>query len=265
VTLTDDHTRLVVTCEGAGPAVVLVGGGLDDGTENAPLAKVLARWFTVYNYARRGRGGSDDTQPYTVAREVDDLASVIKLAGGAAHVHAVSSGGALALRAAVAGLPITRLSVYEVPYAVGDVAVSGWREYVTRLNAALAKEDRDAALRLFMRLAGAGENDIDGAASSPLWPGLLAIAHTLSYDAACLGDGEPPVADLARITQPTLVATGAVPDPHMGGLRPGYFDTAADAIAAAVPNATRTIVDGQSHVADPETISLLLKDFFTGA
>lgn len=59
-----DGTRLAVTREGAGPAVVLVGGGLDDGAENAPLATELSRWFTVYNYARRGRGESGDTQPY---------------------------------------------------------------------------------------------------------------------------------------------------------------------------------------------------------
>jgi alpha/beta hydrolase family protein len=262
VTMSSDHARLVVTCEGTGPAVVLVGGGLDDGSENAPLAKALSRWFTVYNYARRGRGGSGDILPYMVTREVDDLASVIKLAGGAAHVHGVSSGGALALRAAAAGVSITRLSVYEVPYAVGADAVTAWRAYVAELHAALAKENREEALRLFMRLAGSSEADIAGAASSPMWPGLLAIAHTLAYDAECLGDGAPPVADLATITQPTLVATGAVPDPHMGGLRPGYFDTAADAIAAAVPNATREIVAGQSHVADPETMSVLLKDFF---
>lgn len=259
-----DGTSIAYTAAGEGPAVVLVGGGLDDGAENAPLADVLSQWFTVYNYARRGRGGSGDTQPYAFAREVEDLATLIELAGGKAHVYGVSSGGALALRAAAAGLPIERLAVYEVPYAVGEVAARGWREYVTQLDAALAMDDRDAALRLFMRLAGSGEDDIAGAASSPVWPGLLKIAHTLGYDAACLGDGEPPAAELERITQPTLVATGGVPDPHMGGLRPGYFDAAADAIASHIPGATREIVAGQSHVADPATIAVVLKDFFTG-
>jgi hypothetical protein len=43
--------------------VILVGGGLDDGSENAPLVPELARRFTVYNYARRGRGDSGDTRP----------------------------------------------------------------------------------------------------------------------------------------------------------------------------------------------------------
>jgi Alpha/beta hydrolase family len=258
-----DGTRLVVTRVGTGPAVVLVGGGLDDGAENAPLAAALSESFTVHNYARRGRGGSGDTRPYALEREIEDLAAVIAAAGGSAHVHGVSSGGALALTAAAAGVAIERLSVYEVPYAVGDIAAAGWREYVSGLKTALSQGDRDAALRLFMLLAGAGEDDIAGAAASPVWPDLLAIAHTLGYDAACLGDGEPPAEDLARITQPTLVATGAVPDPHMGGLQPGFFDTAADVIAEIVPDATRVVVEGQSHVADPDTIALLLKDFFT--
>ena len=31
--------------------LILVGGGLDDGSENAPLATELAEAFTAYNYA----------------------------------------------------------------------------------------------------------------------------------------------------------------------------------------------------------------------
>jgi hypothetical protein len=51
-----DGTSIACERQGAGPAVILVGGGLDDGSENAPLAAELAERFTVYNYARRARG-----------------------------------------------------------------------------------------------------------------------------------------------------------------------------------------------------------------
>lgn len=44
-----DGTSIDYTSEGSGPAVVLVGGALDDGAENAPLAAALAGSFTVYN------------------------------------------------------------------------------------------------------------------------------------------------------------------------------------------------------------------------
>ena len=41
-----------------------------------PLADVLATQFTVFNYDRRGRGPSGDTQPYAVQREIEDIDAV---------------------------------------------------------------------------------------------------------------------------------------------------------------------------------------------
>lgn len=95
-----------------GPVLVLVGGGLDDGTENVPLGTHLAGSFTVVNYRRRGRGDSGDTEPYAVQREIEDLAAVIDANGGRAHLFGASSGGALALEAAAAGLPIDRIDAH---------------------------------------------------------------------------------------------------------------------------------------------------------
>jgi pimeloyl-ACP methyl ester carboxylesterase len=56
-----DGTSIAYEREGRGPAVVLVGGAMDDGSENAPLVPELAAGFTVFNYARRGRGESGNT------------------------------------------------------------------------------------------------------------------------------------------------------------------------------------------------------------
>jgi hypothetical protein len=72
-----DGTWIVYQRYGSGPAVILIGGGLDDGSENAPLAQELAAQFTVYNFARRGRGDSGDTRPYAVQREIEDIAALI--------------------------------------------------------------------------------------------------------------------------------------------------------------------------------------------
>jgi pimeloyl-ACP methyl ester carboxylesterase len=190
-----DGTAIAYDRQGTGPAVILVGGGLDDGSENAPLATALAERFTVCNYARRGRGASGDTPPYAVERELEQL------------------------------------------------------------SPALAADRRGAALELFMRVAGSSDEGIASAKRSPMWPGLESIAHTLAYDAACLGDGRPPAARLARITQPTLVVTG-------GGAE--FFDQAADAVMANLPNAERLILGGQSHVADPAAVAPVLGRFFGG-
>ena len=261
-----DGTPIAYHPQGDGPAVILVGGGLDDGSENAPLVPELARRFTVYNYARRGRGDSGDTRPYALEREIEDLQALIAEAGGSAHLYGVSSGGALAIEAAAAGLAVDRLAVYEVPYLVADDAARRWQRYVGQLGAALAEGRRGDALALFMRLAGSSEEDIAGARGAPFWPGLEAIAHTLAYDAACLGDGRPPTARLATITRPTLVLTGGVsPDAQvgMGGLPADFFDRAADAIAASIPRAERLTLAGQGHMADPKVVVPVLERFFT--
>jgi pimeloyl-ACP methyl ester carboxylesterase len=252
-----DGTSIAYDRQGGGPAVILVGGALDDGAENAPLARVLALDLTVYNYARRGRGDSGDTPPYAVEREIEDLQALIARAGGAAHLYGVSSGGGLALQATAAGIGVDRVAVYEVPF--------GWpsKRDADELQALLADGRRGEALELFMRTAGSSERDIAGARSSPMWPDLEALAHTLAYDAACMGNGHPPSDRLAAVTRPALVLWGgADPNPHQPDLPPDFFEQAAAAIAAAIPGARRQVIQGQGHIADPKAVAPVLIRFF---
>jgi pimeloyl-ACP methyl ester carboxylesterase len=249
--ISKDGTRIAYVRQGRGAPVILVTGALDDGAENAPLATQLAMTFTVYNYARRGRGASGDTLPYAAEREIEDIDALIAEAGGLAHVFGVSSGGMFALEAAAAGSAIERLAVYEVPYDTADDAPQRFGAYREGLLAAIAAGYRGVALELFMRLAGSSERNIAAARNSPYWPDLQELAHTLVYDAAYYGN--PPADRLARIKQPTLALTGG------GG---GFFEAAADAIAASVPRAERLTLDGQSHVADPSVLAPVLREFF---
>jgi pimeloyl-ACP methyl ester carboxylesterase len=260
--ISKDGTPIAYERAGSGPAVILVGGGFTDRSENAPLVPELAGRFTVYNYDRRGRGQSGDTLPYALEREFEDLEAMIAEAGGSAHLYGASSGGALVLEAAAAGIAADRLAVYEVPYDVREDAPRRQREYVERLQALLAEGRRGDAAEHFMRIAGATEEMIAGARSDPIWPSLEALAHTLVYDAACLGDGRPPTDRLARITQPTLVATGgASADSFVAG-GGDFFDAAADAIAASVPKAERQVIAGQTHMVDPKALAPVLAEFF---
>lgn len=247
----------------AGPVVILVGGGLDDGSENLPLGEHLTAAFTVVNYRRRGRGDSGDTQPYAVQREIEDLAEVIDASGGRAHLFGASSGGALALLAAADGLPVDRVAVHEVPYLVGDEMLATWRAYTSNLAAALDADDRDQALRLFMRLAGSSDPDIADVETSPFWPALRMLAPTLRYDAACLGDGSPPADRLAAVTQPVLLTTGATNDPHSAGLPTDFFGAAADVTAACLPDSRRITIEVAGHMADPARLGPVLKTFYT--
>src|SRR5258708_24460637 len=112
-----DGTSIGYDAVGEGPALIVVDGAtgyrgaFGGGSE---LARLLAPHFTIYTYDRRGRGQSSDTQPFAVTREVEDIEALIDAAGGAAYLYGMSSGGALALEAAL-GLPGkgTKLAGYQ--------------------------------------------------------------------------------------------------------------------------------------------------------
>ena len=249
-----DDTPIAYTVAGDGPAVILVGGGLDDGAENEPLvAPLAATGFTVFNYARRGRAASGFTPPYALEREVEDLDALVREAGGSACLFGASSGGALALEACAAGLSVPRAAVYEVPYPVGGDDRVRWVEYVGLLDAALADGRRGDAVELFMRVAGSTEEGIAGARASQWWPGLEELAHTLAFDAACLRDGGVP-ASFGELTMPVLVLTGE----HAAE----FFVSAADALAEIVPTVERQELKAQGHVADPAVLVPMLAEYF---
>src|SRR5262249_49498622 len=88
-----------------------------DRMSNTELASLLSSNFTVFNYDGRGRGDSGDSASYAIEREFEDLDAMIAAAGGSASVYAISSGAVLALKAAADRLGITKLALYEAPYA----------------------------------------------------------------------------------------------------------------------------------------------------
>lgn len=258
-----DGTRITYDRQGTGPAVILVGGTLDDGTENAPLARLLANHFTVYNYARRGRGASGNTLPYSVARELEDLDALIAAAGGSAHVYGASSGGALVLEAAAAGSSIDKIAVWDTPYVIGDDLWPRFKQYLADTHEADKAGRNEELLELFMRLTGGPDANLAADKQHPLWVSSIALAHTLVKDAMVLNDYKIPTDRLARVTQPVLVITeGSITEPQMAALPTDFFDRAAKAIIAAIPQAERQTLDGQNHVVDPEHMARVLRTFF---
>jgi len=258
-----DGTRIAYERKGTGPAVILVGGTLDDGAENAPLARLLANHFTAYNYARRGRGASGNTPPYAVAREVEDLDALIAAAGGSVHVYGASSGGALVLEAAAAGSAIDKIAVWDTPYAIGDDLQPRFDQFIADINEADKAGRDEEILELFMRLTGGPDADIAANKQHPLWASSVALAHTLVKDAAVLNGYKIPTNRLARITQSVLVTTeGPITEPQMAALPTDFFDRAAKAITAAIPQTERHTLDGQGHVVAPELMARVLKTFF---
>src|SRR5688572_30447094 len=124
--ISKDGTRIAYDKRGRGPALILIEGALSVGSSGHPLAELLAPEFTVYCYDRRGRGGSTDTQPYSVQKEVEDVEALVAAAGGPVFLYGQSSGGALALESALRlGTRVRKLAVYEVPYDSSEAGVTG--------------------------------------------------------------------------------------------------------------------------------------------
>ena len=137
--ISKDGSRIAYERFGAGPAVILVGGALNDRTGRASgvaLARLMASDFTVYAYDRRGRGASSATQPYGVEREIEDLGALVDAAGGSASLFGMSSGGALVLAAAAAGIRAVRIALYDPPFSIDSAAGERAKTYDARLRRA---------------------------------------------------------------------------------------------------------------------------------
>ncbi|MEU1185273.1 alpha/beta hydrolase [Streptomyces sp. NPDC005820] len=254
-TISRDGTELAYARAGQGPAVILVSGAMSTGGTVAPLGGLLARRCTVLRYDRRGRGGSGDTAPFAVEREVEDLAALIEVAGGEASLYGISSGGALVLRAAASGLPVRRVAVYETPYADDEEAVRGRAEYTARLTEALAQGRQGDAVELFLRLTGLAEEMIQRARQSPMWAGMEAIAPTLAYDDAVMAGGRVPRELLAGVGVPVLAVAG--------GDSPAWMREATRAVAEAAPQGTYRLLEDQTHMVDPNVLAPVLAEFFS--
>lgn len=247
-----DGTTIAYERQGAGPALVIVGGALNTRQSPGALIGPLAAHFTVIAYDRRGRGDSGDTPPYAIEREVEDLAAVIEAAGGSAFVYGHSSGAILALEAASRGLPIAGVAAYEPPYTFDPQ--NPQRASGGGVQAAVDAGDRELAVARFLRLTGMSQQAVEGMRQAPFWSGMLAMAQTLPYDVALSGDGVIPVERFAAIAIPTLVMDG--------GASPAWAARSAEAIVRAVPRARRLTVAGQNHGVDPVVLAPLLIEFF---
>ena len=245
-----DGTTIAYETLGQGPALILVGGALSDHKAppaGIPLAKHLAAHFTVYCYDRRGRGGSSDTLPYAVDREVEDIAALIERAGGSAYLYGMSSGAALALFASRNNAAIKKLALYEPPFVGGGQG----EKYIMRLKELIAANRLSAAVALFMKTVGMPSFLIPIMRLTPMWSKLKELAPTLLYDALIMGDGTLPE-HLEEIKAPTAVITGAAK----------RMSDAADTLAQKLPNARHQVLNGQTHNVKPAVLAPALIEFF---
>ncbi len=249
-----DGTLLAFDRYGDGPPVILGAGAFNTRSATEPLGRALASQFTVLNVDRRGRGDSGDTAPYSVQREFEDLAALITVAGGSASLFGYSSAAILALKAAASGLPVTKIVLYEPPVKVGDGHPGLPAGFDQQLADLVAAGRRGAAVELYQTVAiGMPAELVAQFRDAPWRPGLEAIAHTLAYDAAIMGDLSVPKAELALVGQPTLVISG--------GESPPFLREGASAVAAGLARGQLAVLPGQTHDINPEVTAPVVAEF----
>jgi pimeloyl-ACP methyl ester carboxylesterase len=120
-----DGANIVLHSRGTGPGIVVVHGGGVTIDIYRRLAAALADRFTVHLFNRRGRGDAPPrSQPYAFEQDVDDLAVVLEHTG-TGNVIGHSSGGFIALQAALR-LPMDRLALYDAAISIDGIIPSAW-------------------------------------------------------------------------------------------------------------------------------------------
>ena len=250
-----DGTRIAFDRYGSGPVVIFVAAAMQFrafAPQTGDLARSLAdQGFTVVVYDRRGRGETVAAGPFALAAELADLGSLIDEVGGRAALVGNSSGGAICLAAASAGLPITALALWEVP--LGDELGSEGAEFLAGLRERVEAGDEVGTIEFYMR--DMPPEWLERARQSPAWPVMTAISGTLVPDAEALAwTQSAPHADLfSSIGVPVLAMHGTEALP--------LFPRAAEAIAAAVPDGQVATVPGREHSWDPAEMTKALADF----
>jgi len=259
-----DGTRIAFDKVGSGPAVILVNGAMSYrrafDTTLEDLAELLSKDFTVYDYDRRGRGESGNTEPFTKVREIEDIQALIEEAGGEAMLVGFSSGGAVTLETTAVTPGVTKAFVYEVPFIVDDSRqpLEDYEGHTTKL---VAEGKLDELIEYFITaVAGIPAEFVGGIKQDQaMWERMRAIAPTIPHDAAFMGEfmkGKPlPAGYWSKVKVPVLVGDG--------GASPAWLHHAAEALAEALPNASRETFKDQTHSLDPKVLAPVVIEFFT--
>jgi pimeloyl-ACP methyl ester carboxylesterase len=202
--------------------------------------------FSVWAVDRRGRGDSGDGSGYSLEREFDDVAAVVREAGAGASLFGHSYGGLVSAGAAGRLDGLERLVLYEPPMG-GVLADAAWQE---RFEAHLAAGDPDAAVRLFLHdVGGYSHVDIDVMEGTPAWEHRRAVAPTVPRELRAERELATRDLGLDRLGVGCLLLVGSE--------SPDWARRSTEAFAAAIPRAEVETLERQGHGAAVSAPALL--------
>ena len=164
-----------------------------------------------------------------------------------------SSGAAIALRAAAAGLQVAGIVAYEAPF-LNEGTPRSAVDPAEHIRELVGFGRRREAVAFWMSdVVHLPDEMLAQMEGAPWVAALEPLTPTLPYDLA-VADGGVPASELARIIAPVLIRGGKN--------SPGWFQRSVAEQAAATPGAQLRMLDGFDHNAPPEVIAPILIDFF---
>ena len=127
-------------------------------------------------------------------------------------------------------------------------------DHEVRLKEMVAAGRLDDAIKFFLKNLGAPAVFVALMRFMPFWSRFRAVAHTLPYDAAVMGDYSLPAERLASVAVPTLVIGGEKSDVRLR--------QAVRAVADTLPNGRHRALEGQNHNVSMKALAPVLEEFF---
>jgi pimeloyl-ACP methyl ester carboxylesterase len=251
-----DGTKIGFIRSGTGPALVIVHGSIQTADAWLPVMSLLSEHFTCYAIDRRGRGRSGDSPDYSLEREYEDIASVLRIAGPDASLLGHSYGAICALGAALQ-TPVKKLVLYEPPLPVGGiVAGSALDPYRTAVEIG----DLDQALNIgLLHFAQEKPENIAFLRQTPAWSPMAALTPTWVRELQEIDALGPDLTRYGKLTMPILLLLGTESAEHP-------LRDASVALSAALANAQIAPLSGQGHTAHmiaPDLVAEVISQFLS--
>ncbi len=244
--------------QGRGQPILIVHPGSGTSEAWARVAHHLMVRFRVLRFDRRPYLLPRDVEVIaTMEDEVNDLLAVATFAGQPVLLVGHSSGGVVALEAALASPAMfSGMVLYEPPVAVTE-ALGG--DALIRAKAALVAGDPGLAMEIHMREIVRASNHLVRflQLAKPLWRRMATLAPGQIQDDANIESLGVGIGRYAELTVPALLLAGA--------RSPRHLRVRLDALASVLPNVDSLVVlRHQGHLANafaPRKVAYIIESF----
>jgi pimeloyl-ACP methyl ester carboxylesterase len=248
-----DGTIISFAVVGRGPPLVFLHESLESGREWLAVAQALADGFTCCAVDRRGRGSSGPAGNHSLVRECEDAEAVLRHAGNGATLMGASYGAIVALETALR-FPVHRLIVYEPPLSLTERSFvhraleTSFESYEELAEAGRLDEALVLGLKAFAGMPA--EAVAEFKTSSPdYWQVMRNLVPTWVPEMRAVRALPPGIERYRALQSPALLISGSE--------SPGFLREVIDALATAIPDARRFVVEGHGHEAHVTAPALL--------